>query len=76
MHTEINLKASELNDDLLQKIKDFLKGKKEANVKITISDEDDYFDVLYRSMDDARQKKDLVTFTLDELMAFEPGNKK
>ena len=76
MHTEINLKASELNTDLLKKIVSFLKGRKEANVKISISDEDDYFDVLSRSLNDARQKKDLVTFTLEELMAFEPGAKK
>ncbi len=76
MHAEINLKASEMNADLLKKIMGILKGKKEANVKITISDEDDYFDVLYRSMADAKQKKDLVTFTLEELMAFEPETKK
>ena len=76
MHTEINLKSSELNSDLLNRIKEFLKGRKEANVKITISDEEDYSVVLNRSVQDARQKKNLVSFTLDELMSFEPGIKK
>jgi hypothetical protein len=76
MHTEINLKSSELNSDLLNRIKEFLKGRKEANVKITISDEEDYSVVLNRSVQDARQKKNLVSFTLDELMSFEPGVKK
>ena len=69
MHTEINLKGSELNSDIFKKIVAFLKGNQKANVKITISDEDNYLEVLSRSASDARQKKDLVTFTLDELMA-------
>ena len=76
MHTEINLKGSELNTDILKKIIGFLKGNQKANVKITISDEDNYLDVLSRSASDARLKKDLITFTFDELMAFEPKSGK
>jgi len=76
MQTEINLKTSELNAEFLSRIKNYLKVKKNANIKIIINDEEDYFEVLDRSIKDIENKKGLVTFSLEELMAFDPGKVK
>ena len=76
MQAEINLKANELNIEFFNRIKDFLKSKKASNIKIIISDEDDYFDVLDKSISNIEQKKNLVSFTLEELLAFDPNTVK
>jgi hypothetical protein len=72
MQTEINLKADELNIEFFNRIKDFLKSKKANNIKIIISDESDYLSVLDRSINDIEDKKTLVSFTMEELLAFDP----
>ena len=72
MQTEINLKASELNTEFFKRITDFLKAKKASNIKIIINDDEDYMEVLDRSISDIENKKGLVTFTMEELLAFDP----
>jgi hypothetical protein len=76
MNTEINLKAAELNLEFFNRIKDFLKSKKASNIKIIISDEDDYFTALDKSVSDIEQKTNLVTFTMEELLTFDPKSVK
>ena len=76
MQTEIKLKASELNIEFFNRIKDFLKAKKASDIKIIISDEEDYAEVLDRSISDIENNRNLVTFTLEELLAFDPKTAK
>src|SRR2546423_683257 len=76
MQTEITLKLSELNSDLIARIRTLLKGKEESVIRIRISEADDYLQILDRSLKDAREQKNLISFTLEELMAFEAMKEK
>ncbi len=70
MQTTIKLNFSELNNALLDKIRDFVKGRNAAEITITINDEEDYLDVLRRSISDSEQNKNLVSFTMEEFIAY------
>ena len=70
MQTTIKLNFSELNNALMDKIRDFVKGRNAAEITITITDEEDYLDVLRRSISDSEQNKDLISFSMEEFMAY------
>ena len=72
METVIRLKLSELNQSLLERIKEFIKGKEGADITLTISENEDYLAVLNRSIENIEQKKGLVSFTFDEFVNYQP----
>ena len=74
MQTTIKLNYSELNNALMDKIRDFVKGRNTAEITITITDEEDYLDVLRRSISDSEQNKDLISFSMEEFMAYNESN--
>ena len=72
MQTIINLKPSELNQGILDKVKEFLQGSKSASITITINEEDDYLENLTRSIAHAEENKEMITFTFEEFVAYDP----
>jgi hypothetical protein len=75
METIIRVRAGELNLELLKKIKDFIGGKENVEVTISLTEFDpDYASELDRSMQEA-QRNDVVTFTMEEFVAYRPEHK-
>jgi ssRNA-specific RNase YbeY (16S rRNA maturation enzyme) len=66
MQTVIHLKPSELTSEFIKKMKDFLKGKKHPKITITINDEEDYLEVLNRSVRDAETELNIISFNEEE----------
>jgi hypothetical protein len=65
MQTVIKLKASELNQSFIKKVKDFIKGREDADITVTINVED-YYSELKKSINDIESNNNLVSFTLEE----------
>jgi len=75
METEIRVKPSELNTTLLDKIKTFIGNKKNIDVTISIKEFDpDYVDSLNRSISQA-ESNDVISFTMEEFVAYTPKSK-
>jgi hypothetical protein len=76
METVIKLQPSELNDELLRKIREFIGTKENIDVTITLTDVDqEYATRLRQSIDEAVEKDNLITFTMEEFSAYRPGKK-
>ena len=75
METEIRVKPSELNTTLLDKIKTFIGNKKNIDVTISIKEFDpDYVESLNKSISQA-ESNDLISFTMEEFVAYTPKSK-
>jgi len=75
METEIRVKPSELNTTLLDKIKNFIGNKKNVDVTISIKEFDpDYVVSLNKSISQA-EVNDVISFTMEEFVAYTPKNK-
>ena len=72
MQTVIRLKPNELNQSLLERIKEFIKGKESADITLTISENEDYLTVLNRSVKNIEDKKGIVSFTFEEFANYKP----
>ena len=67
----IQLKASELNASLIDRIKDLLKGSNEDEIiTITVGKDAEYFSTLLRSKNDLENERNLVSFTMEELVSY------
>ena len=77
METIIRVSPSELNINLLEKIKAFIGGKNNVDVTISLNEYDpSYADSLSSSIKEAESSENLLTFTMEEFMNYTPGNKK
>lgn len=77
METIIRVSPSELNINLLEKIKAFIGGKNNVDVTISLNEYDtSYEDALSSSIKEAESSKNLLIFTMEEFMNYTPGNKK
>ena len=73
METIIKVKPSELNIELLQKIKDFIGNRKNVEITISLNEFDPkYTEALDRSIRQAEQEANLISFTMEEFMTYTP----
>jgi hypothetical protein len=73
METIIKVNASELNENLLDKIRKFIGGNNNIDVTISLKEFDpEYAEMLDRSIEDAEKGENLVTFTMEDFMEYTP----
>lgn len=73
METIIKVSPAELNKNLLNKIKEFIGGKENVDVVISIKEfNSEYAATLDQSVDEAEGGLGLVSFTMDDFMAYTP----
>ncbi|MBS1504934.1 MAG: hypothetical protein JST32_22935, partial [Bacteroidetes bacterium] len=64
----------ELDENLLNKIKKFIGKKNNIDVTISLREFDpDYADALDRSLEQAEKGENLVSFTMEDFMAYIPN---
>ncbi|MDB5029484.1 hypothetical protein [Mucilaginibacter sp.] len=74
METIIKINLSELNDSLLDKIRGFIGDKNNINVTISLKEfNPDYAEELDRSIEEAEKGENLVSFTMEDFMAYTPS---
>lgn len=75
METIIKVSPSELDENLLNKIRKFIGGKANIDVTISLKEFDpEYAEVLDRSIAEAEKGENLVSFTMESFMAYNPSN--
>jgi hypothetical protein len=75
METIIKISPSELDKNLLNKIKEFIGSKENVDVTISIKEfSSEYAAALDQSIDEADNELHLVSFTMDDFMAYIPAN--
>jgi hypothetical protein len=73
METIIKVSPDELNESLLEKIKNFIGSKDNVDVTISLKEYDkNYFDELDKSINEAEKGENLISFTMEEFMAYTP----
>lgn len=71
METIIKVSPDELNESLLEKIKKFIAGKNNVDVTISLKEYDkNYVEDLDKSINDAEKGENLISFTMEEFMAY------
>lgn len=76
METIIKVSPSELNENLLEKIKKFIGGNDNIDVTISLREFDqEYVIALENSIEEAENTKELVTFTMKNFMDYAPVGK-
>ena len=74
METIIKVKPSELNNQLIDKIKQFIGDRNNINVTISLREEnDDYMSELSKSIEQSHFEEDLVNFSMEDFMAYDPS---
>jgi len=75
METIIKVNPSELNENLLNKIRNFIGNKNNIDVTISLKEFDaEYADALDHSIEEA-EGENLISFTMDDFMAYSPSKK-
>jgi len=73
METIIKVSPSELNIKLLNKIKDFIGNKQNVDVTISLKEMDTaYLESLDHSIQQANEERNLISFTMEEFLAYTP----
>ncbi len=73
METIIRVSPSELNEKLLDKVKDFIGERKNVDVTILLRDFDpQYKEDLAESIGQANSGQSMTHFTMEEFLAYEP----
>jgi hypothetical protein len=73
METIIKVSASELDMNLLNKIKEFIGKKENIDVTISLKEMDtNYLNDLSRSINQA-EEENLISFTMEEFIAYKPS---
>ncbi len=73
METIIKVSPDELNESLLEKIRKFIGDKKNVEVTISLNEYDkNYVDELDMSINQAEKGENLISFTMEEFMAYTP----
>jgi len=74
METIIKVSPSELDENLLNKIRKFIGGRDNVDVTISLKEFDPaYADTLDRSIEEAEGGENLVSFTMESFMAYQPS---
>ena len=74
METMIKITPSELDNGLIDKIKQFIGTKKNVDVTISIKEFDsEYVEDLNRSIVYAGNGNNLISFSMEDFMAYEPS---
>ena len=75
METIIKVSPSELNESLIDKIRKFIAGKDNIDITISLKEFDtEYVDALNQSIKEAESGQNLVSFTMEDFMAYKPSN--
>lgn len=73
METIIKVSPDELNESLLEKIRKFIGDKKNVDVTISLKEYDkNCVDELDKSINQAEKGENLISFTMEEFMAYTP----
>jgi len=73
METIIKVSPSELNIKLLNKIKDFIGNKQNVDVTISLKEMDtEHLESLDHSIQQANDERNLISFTMEEFLAYTP----
>ena len=73
MEIVINIHPSELNSNLLTRIRKFIGNKENVDVTISLKEYDKtYADALDNSIEQAESGQNLVTMTMEEFIAYTP----
>lgn len=73
METIIKVTPEELNENLLEKIKNFIGDKDNVDVTISLKEFDkSYVNDLDESVSQADKGESLISFTMEEFMAYSP----
>ena len=76
METRIKIRPSELNEKLLNKIREFIGGNESVDIVISLIDsEEKYSELLDQSIKSAEQESNLISFTMEDFMAYTPAFK-
>ena len=76
METIIKIHPSELDMNLIKKIKEFIGNKENVDVTISLKEFDrSYSNVLNQSMAEANKKENQISFTMEEFIAYSPEKK-
>ena len=76
METIIKVSPSELDENLLNKIKRFIAGKDNIDVTISLKEFDtEYTDILNQSVNEAENGENLISFTMEDFMSYNPSKK-
>lgn len=76
METIIKVSPSELDVNLLNKIKKFIGKKKNVDVTISLKEMDEtYLKDLEHSIQQAEDDNNLISFTMEEFMSYKPQSK-
>ncbi len=76
METIIKVSPSELDINLLNKIKEFIGKKENIDVTISLKEMDaTYMNELERSIQQAEDEKNLISFTMEDFMTYKPTRK-
>ena len=76
METIIKVSPSELDINLLNKIKEFIGKKENIDVTISLKEMDaDYMKELSASIEQAADEKNLISFTMEDFIAYKPAKK-
>lgn len=77
METIIKVNLSELDIKLLEKIKDFIGTRKNVDVTISLKEipvgDEAFLDSLDHSIKQAEDVRNLISFTMEEFMAYTPA---
>ncbi len=74
METIIKVSPSELDENLLNKIRKFIGSKDNVDVTISLKEFDPaYADTLDQSIAEAEEGGNLVSFTMESFMAYHPS---
>jgi hypothetical protein len=75
METIIKVRPGELDENLLDKIRKFIGGKDNVDVTISLKEFDPgYADTLDQSIIEAETGENLVSFTMESFMAYQPSH--
>ena len=73
METIIKVSPSELDIKLLNKIRDYIGSKQNVDVTISLKEMDlTYVDSLNRSVQQANDEGNLISFTIEDFIAYTP----
>ena len=76
METIIKVRPSELNVKLLNKIREYIGDNEHIDIIISLTDpKKAYHEVLNKSIQSAEKGTELVSFTMEDFMAYSPAAK-
>ncbi len=76
MDAIIKIKLSELNDSFISRVKALFQGQDDVELTLTFDEhQNDYRQVLTRSLRDLEDRNNLTTFSLEELEVYTASKK-